>query len=332
MKVLEDEDNEPKQPAPGTTSPELTGASGVAPHANEGGSPGSAAPLSGSAAAPAPAPAPPPPEGTPVATRGFKPSSSRVWIELAVLGAVLLALGGSAIWGGGVLAESLTPWVPLSVDRRLGELSEASLGQADCPDAGAKAYVQELARVLTECGVHTPFSFQFRVADDATVNAFALPGGWVTVNSGLLQAAQSSEEVAGVLAHELQHVVLRHGTRRLLREMGGSFALSLLLGGSDLKSHAAIGAKVASLRYERDEELAADRAGIELLERCGIEASGLAQFFDRMVEQGRSPPEFFSTHPDPGERARRARSRSTSGNPTPARALPILPKPIRCGP
>ena len=277
--------------------------------------------------APAPAPAPAPTDVTLAGnSAGFNPKSHRLVIELLSIGALLLAVGFSALRGGGALASVLTPVVPLSVDHKLGEIANATLGARDCPNPAAKTYVEQIAAPLLEAARPLPFQVHFRVVDDSAVNAFALPGGFVVVNRGLLEAAQSGEEVAGVLGHEIQHAVLRHGTRRMLRDMGGALALSLLLGGSDLQDYAQVGSRLTGLEYDRAEEREADQQGVALLLRAQIDPAGLAQFFERLAKDDLHPPELLSTHPDPGNRAREIRAAVLSGE---ARVLP-KPSAIRC--
>jgi predicted Zn-dependent protease len=278
---------------------------------------------------PAPAPAPPPaPAEAALArrSRGFNPRGHRLLIELVLILAVLVGVGVSALRGGGALASVLTPLVPLSVDRKLGEMADATLFARDCPNPAAKKYVEQLAQPLLDAARPLPFELRFRVVDDSAVNAMALPGGFVVVNRGLLEAAQSGEEVAGVLGHEIQHALLRHGTRRMLREMGGALALSVLFGGSDLHDYAQVGSRLTGLKYDRAEEREADQRGVALLVRARIDPSGLARFFERLSKDDLNPPELLSTHPDPGNRAREIRATSLDGAP---RELP-KPSAIQC--
>ena len=275
----------------------------------------------------APAPAPAPPFGhAPSGGGGFDPKSHKVLVELGVIVAVLAALGALAVWGGGVIAAALTPILPVSIDRQLGSLGNSALAVAECPNPAAKKYVEELARPLLAAAAPLPFEFQFRVVDDASVNAYALPGGFVTVNRGLLEAAETGEEVAGVLGHEIQHALLRHGTRRILREMGGSFALALLFGGSDLQAYSQVASRLTGLRYDREQESEADREGVALLLRAHVDPSGLARFFARIEQEGPMPPELLSTHPDPGNRAAEIAKARLSG---PGLAL-AKPKSVSC--
>lgn len=276
--------------------------------------------------APAPAPAPPTRANGSGQGGGFNPKSHRVLIELVVIGALLAAAGVLAARGGGAVAAALTPLVPISVDQKLGAIGELSVISRDCPNPAAKQFVEELAKPLLAAAGAQPFTFRFRVVDDPQVNAFALPGGFVVVNRGLLESAQTGEEVAGVLGHEIRHALLRHGTRRTLREMGGSMALSLLFGGSDLKGYAELGSRLTGLKYGREEEIEADREGIALLLRANIDPSGLARFFERLRKESVTPPELLSTHPDPGDRAALIRAAKLHG---PARALP-KPSSVSC--
>lgn len=236
---------------------------------------------------------------------GFNPKTHKFIIEMLVLGLVVVALGIGAIWGGGRIAAAFTPLIPIEVDQKLGMVGETQIGLTlkDCPNPAAKKYVEDLAAPLLEAAGPLPFEFQFRVVKDPSINAFALPGGYVTVNSGLLEAAEGGEEVAGVLGHEIQHALLRHGTKRVLREMGGALVLSLLLGGTDLHALGKFAGDMVGLSYDRDQESEADREGVALLTRAKIDPSGLARFFERLTESGMTPPEILSTHPDPGNRA-----------------------------
>lgn len=259
---------------------------------------------------------------------GFNPKSHKVLIELLVIVAVVVAIGIGTVWGGGYVASAMTPLVSIDLDKKLGSLSaqQVALGSTECTNPAAKKYVEDLAAPLLAQAGKLPFPFEFRVVEDPSVNAFALPGGYVTVNSGLLAEAATGEEVAGVLGHEIQHALLRHGTKRILREIGGSVALAIVLGGSDLHEIGQLGSRMTGLTYDRGQEAEADKEGVKLLTAAGIDASGLAVFFERLGKEGMTPPEFLSTHPDPGNRAAEIR-KMAQGKAT--RTLPS-PKDIKC--
>jgi len=263
-------------------------------------------------------------------TPGFRPNQQRALTEVLALAAVVLLLGGLAYHFAGRLAAWATPLVPLEVDRKLGQASSAQLAlvRSECSER-ATAYVVLLTGPLLEAAGPLPFEFEFVVQRDESVNAFALPGGYVTVNSGLLEAAESGEEVAGVIGHEIQHALLRHGTKRILRELGGSMVLSLLTFGGEPTGIGALSGRLTSLAYDRGQESEADVRGVDLLVRAGVDPRGLARFFERLSrEGGPTPPALLSTHPDPGERSQLA---LRAAAPNTFRKLPSPPRPV-CDP
>jgi predicted Zn-dependent protease len=280
----------------------------------------------------APAPPPAPSEKNELSLNsdgaGFNPRSGRALWELGVLVAVLLAAGASLVFLGGALASALTPLIPVSFDRSLGEASQEQFaaGSDDCENPEAKAYIEDLARPLLKAAEPLPFEFSFRVADVDEVNAFALPGGFVTVNRGLLEAAQTGEEVAGVIGHEIQHALLRHGTKRILRQVGGSVLLGLVFGGTDFHAYGQVATQLSHLSYDRGQESEADHKGVELLIKSGVDPSGLASFFERLGAEGLRPPVLLSTHPDPGDRARLVEDAASGQS---FQKLPT-PKGVRC--
>lgn len=261
--------------------------------------------------------------------RGFGQRRGRLHWELGVVVALAILLPLGAVWGARRAAASIASWLPPGMDESLGRPTWEALqvsGQR-CADPAAQRYVEEIAApLLAELGA-TPFRFRFLVVNDPDVNAFALPGGYVVVNSGLLAAAETGEELAGVLGHELSHVTLRHSTERLAGSLGTTVALALLFGFVDVGAPAYTLSYLAGLHYEREQELAADDTGRELLAKAGISPLGMATFFERL-SNSLAPPELLSTHPDPGNRALRAR-RAAEGF-TPRRVLPPPPK-VQCG-
>lgn len=261
----------------------------------------------------APAPAPPPAFAQRSSSQEFHAGGWGSWLGLLVLVVAVIGLGLLALWGGGRLAAASTPWLSPEVDKKLGALAaqQFALTTRECTNPEAQLYVEEIVQPLLDAAGEQPFSFEFRVIDEPSVNAFALPGGYITVHAGLLAAAETGEEVAGVLGHEIQHVLLRHGTKRMLRQMGGSLVLSLLLGGTDLHAVGRLASQLAGLSYDRDQESEADQEGVDLLVRAGLDPSGLAVFFERLQKETVTLPELLSTHPDPGNRAQQIRS---SGN------------------
>jgi predicted Zn-dependent protease len=277
-----------------------------------------------------PAPAEPnasAPEEHPEA-RGF--GSSRRWRwEVPLFIVLLVGLPLLAVSGARWLAPAAALRLPPETDRALGRPSWEALrasGQR-CEDPAAQRYVESILRPLLEALGPTPWQFELMVSEASDVNAFALPGGYVVVNAGLLAEARTGEEVAAVLAHELSHVTARHSTQRLAASLGATAALGLVLGIVDLGAPAYTLAHLASLGYERGQEREADELGLALLERAGISPLGMATFFERLSSE-LAPPELLSTHPDPGGRAERARAAAQAYTPR-----VVLPAPggVACG-
>ena len=147
------------------------------------------------------------------------------------------------------------------------------------------------------------FKYEFHVAKDKSLNAFALPGGVIVVNTGLIEATSRPEELAGVLAHEVQHVELRHSLRGMVKNLGlrGLFAFAAGDLGGSLLGEAAVG--LTNLKFSRDDESEADRAGLDALIAAGIDPSGMAAFFETMSKKATDPAvAFASTHPSSADR------------------------------
>lgn len=244
----------------------------------------------------------------PTPPQGFGNSRRRIAAELGLIGAGGLLVIGLLWWLVSGLADLVADRLPVSADRTIGEQAFGQLAPSErrCPNEAARVYVERLAAPLVDAA-DSPFQFEFVVLDDAAVNAFALPGGFVAVNRGLIEAAESGEEIAAVLAHELSHVTLRHGTRRVVRQLGTGVLLSMLFGGTDLESFGYAAGALVNTAYDRDQEAEADAEGQRLLKAAGISPGAMSAFFARLAERGQGVPTLLSTHPDPGDRAERAR-------------------------
>jgi beta-barrel assembly-enhancing protease len=156
------------------------------------------------------------------------------------------------------------------------------------------------------------FDYQFDVVNARDINAFALPGGPMYVNRGMIEAAKNEGEMAGVMAHEISHVALRHATAQATKQssIGNQLGtLGLILGGAIFGGQGgaqlgALGAQVLQTRYSRDYETQADVLGSQILANAGYDPRDLANMF-RTIEQqsgGGRAPEWLSSHPNPGNR------------------------------
>ncbi len=220
--------------------------------------------------------------------------------------AFLVPLLGATLWfGWPPLADLLARSVPASWEQRIGDTVAASLtqGTARCTAPGGVAALERLsARLAAAAGLDRPPVVQ--VVDTGLVNAFAAPGRQVIIHRGLIDAATSPDEVAGVLAHEFGHLHHRHGLRNVARAMGVGAFVSILTGGSDFGAVAAT--LLVTISYTRGFEAEADVFAAETLGRGGIGVEGLARFFDRAAGVGRAgrfARRYLDTHPDPAERA-----------------------------
>ena len=212
-------------------------------------------------------------------------------------GAVGAAICAAIYFGWTRASVLIAAWIPPSWEDRIGEQVEQAWfpARARCSGADGLSALQALGeRILPDEDV------KIFVIKERDPNAFAIPGHRIVVFSGLIDRASSPEMVAGVLAHEMGHVELHHPMRGLIHQVGLGAALSLLFGDSSL---AGMGQLALALSYSRDMEREADRRGIELLQKAGIRADGMAAFFEvikKDVEKGmfNGMPEFLSSHPD----------------------------------
>jgi hypothetical protein len=185
-----------------------------------------------------------------------------------------------------------------------------------CNDPKIDAYLNQLgarlASKLPTGGVQYPW--EFHCVNDKAINAFALPGGYVFVNRGAMEAVDNESQLAGIMAHELSHVALRHGTNQatkahllqgILGFAGGIFGDST--SGTLLTGLGVFAAGGVLLRYSRTAESEADVLGTQVLYDSGYDPRALAQFFEKLEAEskGKNPPEFFSDHPNPEHRAER---------------------------
>ncbi len=175
-------------------------------------------------------------------------------------------------------------------------------------------YLTNLGRRLAAKAPGERYPYQFHCVNDRVLNAFALPGGYLYVNRGIIEAADNEAQLAGVMGHEIGHVALRHGTNQATKAQGASVGLGILgalLGGGVAGSLAGVGAQLFAsgvlLKYSRDAERQADIIGTQILYDMNMDPRAMAQFFEKLEAQskGGRPPEFFSDHPNPENRMER---------------------------
>lgn len=188
----------------------------------------------------------------------------------------------------------------------------------ESPDAKDQALVDKVGARLLARGVpeQGPYEFEFHLlADQRTINAFALPGGQVFITEALLDKLKTEGELAGVLGHEIGHVIERHGAEHVARSQlmqGLSGAAVLATYDPDRPQSrtpqmAMMIGQLISLRYGRDDELESDRWGVTLTAKAGYDPRSMIGLMKVLQEAsgGRSVPEWQSSHPDPGNRIQR---------------------------
>ncbi|HEX7045373.1 MAG TPA: M48 family metalloprotease [Burkholderiales bacterium] len=228
--------------------------------------------------------------------------------------ATALALPGSGAAADAInlpdLGDASAAVISPAEERKLGEdfmrRARSSLAISDDPEV--TTYVQNLGQKLVAHSDQPGMPFHFFVVADPSINAFAVPGGFIGVHTGLLLAAESEAELASVLAHEIAHITQRHIPRLLAdqqRSMPAMAALlaAVLLAGRGDAAVALTGAAMAQrgINFTRSAEEEADRIGIRLLAEAGFDPRAMPAFFERMQALNRhnetNLPEFLRTHP-----------------------------------
>lgn len=186
-------------------------------------------------------------------------------------------------------------------------------------DPAVNAYVERMGRQIV-ASAPAPFNqlpWQFHVVEDPALNAFAIPGGHVYVHTGLIANAGNASELAGVIGHEISHIVARHTTEQISRQYGLSVLAGAVLGqnpGLLAQMAAQIAAGGAMARFSREAEREADEIGLQAMARAGYDPRGVASMFRRLLAARERAPgrveKFFATHPPTEERVRAAEQRA----------------------
>ncbi|WP_457627531.1 beta-barrel assembly-enhancing protease [Persephonella sp.] len=196
-------------------------------------------------------------------------------------------------------------YVPLAIDENDGRY----------PDKEVQQYIKQLGEKIAE---HTPrkLDYQFYLVNTQAVNAFALPGGFIFVNRGLVLSLDKEDELAGVIAHELAHVNARHHARFLEKVYGMNILLSIAgifayqtKYGDILMNFGKIGAQLISLKWSRDQEREADRLGVRFAYDAGYDPRGLLDTFKIFKKMEKvKQPEWLLTHPLPETRIKEVKA------------------------
>jgi predicted Zn-dependent protease len=217
-----------------------------------------------------------------------------------------------------------TQHVDITVDQEIALGLEAApqmaqeFGGLD-PDQEAQAYVDEIGQLIVENSVagNSPYPFDFHLLEDQqTINAFALPGGQVFITRALFDQLQSEDQLAGVLGHEIGHVIARHSAEHLAKaRLTEGLTGAVIIASYDPDNPRSVGAaqmaaligQMINLKFGRDDELESDFLGVCLMADSGYDPRELIGVMEVLASsrQGQAPPEFFSTHPNPENRVQR---------------------------
>lgn len=245
-------------------------------------------------------------------------SRSNYTALIAIVLVLAMGLGGLYLFRGAIV-EHIANLVPPSQESAISEsmLKAAIADKKVLKDSMVMAQLDLITKPLIDALDDTAFKFSFTIIQDESLNAFALPGGAVVIHSGLIEKANSAEEVAGVLAHEISHVSRRHHLRGIIGNMGIFIIIRAMLGDvAGLSGEiATAGATLGSLKYSRDFEREADDNGFMLLEKAQINTNGMVHFFETMSKEGPDlgMADFISTHPATSERIARLKKKQKQG-------------------
>jgi len=207
---------------------------------------------------------------------------------------------------------AMTPEQEIALGYQSASQMAAQMGGVS-RNAQAVALVQRIGDELVResFAAKSPYKFSFHVlADPKTVNAFALPGGPVFITEGLLRQLKTEAELAGVLGHEIGHVIARHSSERLAKQQLTQGLLGALVVGSGDYTTAQIGQVVGNMinmSYGREDELESDALGIRIMAEAGYDPRAMVRVMEVLAKAsgGSRQPEFVSTHPAPENRSER---------------------------
>jgi len=194
-------------------------------------------------------------------------------------------------------------------ERALGQEAAAQIDSAVpmIADDAANSYVTNLGTALATASDDRNRDWRFRIVNAEVLNAFALPGGFVYVNRGLIERATSSSELAGVLGHEIGHVLLRHSAERIEKQQKTNVGVSVVCGLTNICSSEAarvaidVGGAALFARFSRRDEREADSAAVGIVSRAGYDPQGIATMFAKLLETRDQRPDmvegWFASHP-----------------------------------
>ncbi len=255
--------------------------------------------------------------------RGRRRMDRRAWRRVGLWAASIGGIGAVLVFGVPRLADALTGLVPVSWEEATGGAIQREViglfvkndddGGPICAAAAGWAALKRLTERVA-ASIETDFRFTVTVANAKTVNAFAMPGGYIVILRGLIDFAESADEVAAVLAHEMAHVVRRHPIRGMIRNVGYSPVGDALFGGSWAGG---AGEMLIASSYGREAETEADALGTAYLRAAGLRNDGNIAFFHRLKKKYGDMPRalaLLSSHPLTDDRIAALRAQASDGD------------------
>ncbi len=228
-----------------------------------------------------------------------------LFIIPAALALTALIVAGVYFWAIPKSTAYAAQKVPPSVEDRLGQSMIKGITDAvpQCESPELAEAAETILKRLEAAAPGHPYEFRVYALESPAVNALAAPGGHIVLFSGLIESMETPEELAGVMAHEMQHILLKHSTQSMLRELSTGLLLAAAFG--DFNGISSAAGTLGSLSYSREFEDEADRLGADLLVESGTDPQGLITFFERLWEceckKKKSRAEtllsYLSTHP-----------------------------------
>jgi beta-barrel assembly-enhancing protease len=242
-----------------------------------------------------------------------------------------------AVWAGilaalVVIAWLSWPWmeraavaaIPRNVEEAMGKATVTQLTALapTCNTVELNNVVNGLVKRLAGESSNNPYIFRVTIVDQPIVNALAAPGGYIVVYRGLIQHTDSADELAGVLAHEMQHVNQRHSVRGALRGVGIMTVIALLFG--DASSVATASGELAGLSFQRGDEEEADREGMASLQQARLDPNAMVTVYERLARESSDLPgalKYLSTHPQMSDRVEKLKALAGEARYTPVRVV-----------
>ncbi len=258
---------------------------------------------------------------------GRRGSRARLTVLAAV--AVVGITGALYLWGIPALAAVVAPRVPVGWEEALGHSATRHLAPPElrCEDPRRQQALDSVVARLAAAVPRSPYTFHLYVVNRPEVNALAAPGGYIVVFRALLERTRTPEELAGVLAHEMEHVVERHATQAVIQHASTGLLLAALTG--DMTGPLAYGLEsarvLAQLQYSRRAEAQADEGGMKMLLRARIDPTGMIRFFQELVKDDKQPRaalRYLSTHPTTADRIEHLKGLAAAASGPP---VPLLP-------